>query len=150
MAQSLASVLVHFVFATKNRQPWITEEFQPDVAAYIAGLFRNHDCPTLIVNAMPDHVHSLAALARTRSISDIMEAVKGISSGWIKTEDPRFRAFQWPGGHGAFSVSPSQKEVVRRYIANQREHHRRFSFEEEYRRLLERNGVPYDERYLWS
>jgi REP element-mobilizing transposase RayT len=90
MAQSLANVLVHFVFSTKNRQPW------------------------------------------------------------IKTKDPRFHSFQWQGGYGAFSVSPSQKEIVRRYIANQREHHRRFSFEDENRRLLERNGVPYDERCLWS
>ena len=78
MAQSLSNVLVHFVFSTKNRQPWITEEFQPDMAAYIAGLFRNHDCHLLIVNAVPDHVHSLAALSRTHSISDIMEAVKGV------------------------------------------------------------------------
>jgi len=150
MSQSLSNIILHIIFSTKNRVRFIKKSIEPDLTAYIIGIFRNHGCPSIIVKLMEDHLHAMVSLSRTVTAAEIVKTVKSVSSKWIKEKGPQFRAFHWQGGYGAFSVSPSQKMMVYQYIANQEKHHRTMSFEEEYRKLLERNGVEYDERYLWT
>ncbi len=150
MPQSLSSILVHLVFSTKHREAWLTPEIEPELHAYMATVFQGCDSPALIINGDKDHVHALFALARTWSVADLVEEVKKRSSKWIKTKGASFGQFYWQAGYGAFSVSQSQVEQVRRYIANQKAHHNKQSFQDEYRELLNKHGVEYDEKYVWD
>ena len=97
-----------------------------------------------------DHVHSLFSLSRTIEVAQLVEEVKTETSKWIKTKGAQFRNFYWQRGYGAFSVGQSQLEDVRRYIQNQKEHHRRVTFQEEHRKFLQDHGIDYDERYVWD
>ena len=150
MAQSLANILLHVVFSTRDRTPWIHPAHGSELCAYLAGIFREVNCPALQVGAVDDHIHALCRLARTLPVSKLLEEVKKSSSRWIKSVDPRYADFAWQAGYGAFSVCESHAAAVRRYIANQAAHHRRVSFEEEFRRLLRMHNVPFDERYLFT
>jgi putative transposase len=151
MPQSLANVLVHVVFSTKHRQPFLSDPHVRDVMiGYLVGTLRNIDCPSLIIGAVEDHVHILCNLHRTVTIAKLVEEVKTSSSSRIKTEGPALAEFQWQNGYGAFSVSQSNAGPVKSYIANQEEHHRKRSFQEEYRLLLQRHGIEWDERYVWD
>jgi REP element-mobilizing transposase RayT len=151
MPQSLANVLVHIVFSTKNRYPWLRNSEHRDVmTGYLIGTLKNIQCPSLIVGVVEDHVHILCTLHRTISIAKLVEEVKTSSSARIKEESPSLKDFHWQNGYGAFSVSQSNVEDVRRYIANQDEHHRTRTFQEEYRLLLQRHGIDFDERYVWD
>jgi len=150
MPQSLANVLVHIIFSTKGRQPVLANTLRPELEAYLAGILGNLDCLAVRVGAMPDHVHSLCRLSRNLAIAKVVEEVKKGSSKWVKTKAAALRNFHWQNGYGAFSVSPSEAEAVAQYVANQEEHHRRVTFEEEYRALLQRHGVLFDERYVWD
>jgi putative transposase len=113
-------------------------------------MFREQDCETLIVNGVEDHVHSLFALSRTNSIADVVKEIKRTSSAWAKELSPTLAKFQWQAGYGAFSVSQSDLAEVIRYIENQEEHHKRVTFQDEYRALLKAYGIEYDERYVWD
>jgi len=117
---------------------------------YMAVVLQNFGCSPDLINSVEDHVHILFDLGRTVAVSSAVEEVKKSSSKWIKTQDVNLADFAWQGGYGAFAVSESQVPSVRAYIANQREHHRKRTFQEEYRSLLERHGITYDERYLWD
>jgi REP element-mobilizing transposase RayT len=150
MPQSLSSILVHLVFSTKNREPYITAEIEPELHAYVAAVFRECHSPALTVNGTANHLHTLFTLSRTITVAEIVEEVKKRSSKWVKTKGGVHRNFQWQTGYGAFSVSQSNVAAVKKYIAGQKEHHRRKSFEEEYRSILEKYGVAYDERYVWD
>jgi REP element-mobilizing transposase RayT len=150
MAQSLASVLVHLVFSTKYREPLITEAVERDLYSYIGGTLRGLKSPMLAGNGTEDHVHILFSLARTISIADLVEEVKTSSSKWIKEKGPSFSNFHWQGGYGAFSVSESGVQAVKTYIANQKVHHKKRNFQDEFRLFLERYRIPYDERYVWD
>lgn len=150
MSQSLTSILIHLVFSTKNRQPFITPSIEPELFKYLATEMRNMDCPSLAINGTADHLHILFALSRTKTIADVVKEVKGSSSRWIKHRSIEFRAFQWQAGYGGFSIGRSQSEQVTRYIARQKEHHRKMSFQDEFRTLLAKYEVPYDERYVWD
>jgi putative transposase len=150
MPQSLSSILVHLVFSTKNREPYITAEIEPELHAYLAAVFRECHSPTLIINGTANHLHALFTLSRTVTVAEIVEEVKKRSSKWAKTKGGVHRNFQWQTGYGAFSVSQSNVAAVKKYIAGQKEHHRRKTFEEEYRSFLEKYGVVYDERYVWD
>jgi len=150
MPQSLSSILIHLVFSTKNREPYITTEIEPELHAYLAAVFRECHSPALTINGTANHIHSLFTLSRTVSIAEIVEEVKKRSSKWAKTKGSAHRNFQWQTGYGAFSVSQSNVAAVKKYIAGQKEHHRRKTFEEEYRSFLEKYGVAYDERYVWD
>jgi putative transposase len=151
MPQSLSNVLVHIAFSTKGRKAMLRG---PDLLAemhrYLGGVSKNLDCPTIIVGGTDDHVHLLARQARTISLADWIKELKRASSLWIKTKDQTFESFQWQAGYGACSVSQSQSARVHRYIACQEEHHRRLSFQDESRRLLQKHGVEFDERYVWD
>ncbi len=150
MPQSLSSILIHLVFSTKNREPYITAEIEPELHAYLAAVFRECRSPALIVNGTVNHLHALFTLSRTTTVAELVEEVKKRSSKWAKTKGGMYRTFQWQAGYGAFSVSQSNVVAVRKYIAEQKEHHRRKTFEEEYRSFLEKYGVAYDERYVWD
>jgi putative transposase len=150
MPQSLASILVHLVFSTKHRQPFITPEIEPELHSYMAAILRELESPSLTINGTADHVHVLFRLGRKIALCDVVEEVKKRSSKWIKTKGEAFRTFQWQGGYGAFSIGESGVEDVRRYIARQKEHHRMKSFQDEFRAFLEKYHVEYDERYVWD
>jgi len=150
MAQSLSNVLLHIVFSTKNRQPWIDVEIEEELFKYIAGICRELKCPSHKIGGTDDHIHIACSLSRTIAISKLVEEIKSSSSKWIKTKDDRFSNFAWQNGYGAFSIGQSQLSDLCRYIANQRDHHRRSTFQDEYRSLLEKYGIQFDERYVWD
>ena len=150
MPQSLARLHIHLVFSTKNRERLITDRVRDSLHAYMATVLQNLGCPPALINSVEDHVHILFELARTVSVSEAVEDVKKSSSKWIKTQGNEFAGFAWQAGYGAFAVSESNVPTVRDYIAGQQEHHRRKSFQEEYRAFLERHGVAFDERYVWD
>ncbi len=150
MPQSLSSILIHLVFSTKKREPYITPEIEPELHAYLAAVFRECHSPALTINGTADHVHTLFTLSRTITVADLVEEVKKRSSKWAKTKGGTYRNFQWQSGYGAFSVSQSNAAAVKKYITGQKEHHRRKTFEEEYRSFLEKYGIAYDERYVWD
>ena len=150
MPQSLGRVIIHFVFSTKNREPWLDAEARPRVHAYLATICRDLGGEAFRVGGVADHVHILTTLPRTLSQADMVEALKKTSSKWIKGVAPKFGNFYWQRGYGAFSVSPSQLEAVLEYIGTQEEHHRNRSFQEEYREFLHKHGIEFDERYVWD
>jgi REP element-mobilizing transposase RayT len=116
----------------------------------MATIFKERQCPALTIGGMPDHVHVLFALARTATVSDIVEAVKKGSSKWIKTKGAPYGDFHWQRGYAAFSIGQSGAGKTRRYIDSQREHHKTRTFQDEYRTFLGKYGIPYDERYVWD
>src|SRR5262245_6258963 len=136
MAHSIASILVHIVFSTKNREPLIVSEIETELYKYMAGIFRAHHSPSLGGNGTADHMHWLISLSRTIAIADLVEEVKTGSSKWLKTKGPEFEGFRWQIGYGAFSIGASGKKHLLAYIAGQKEHHRRVSFQDEVRRLM--------------
>lgn len=150
MPQSLSSVLIHLIFSTKNREPFITPTIETELHPYMATIFRGLESPSLAINGTHDHIHILFSLSRVIAIADLLEEVKTESSKWIKTKGPEFRNFHWQRGYGAFSIGRSQVEEVKQYIHGQKEHHRRVTFQEEYRKFLKAYGVEYDERYVWD
>ena len=150
MPQSLSSILVHLVFSTKRREPFITPAIETELHPYMATVLREHNSPSLIIDGTADHIHALFALGRTITVADLVEEVKTGSSKWIKTKGSEFRSFHWQKGYGAFSIGQSNVEEVKRYIRNQKEHHRRITFEDEYRNFLKQYEVQFDERYVWD
>ncbi len=151
MPQSLAQLYVHIVFSTKNRTPFLKDAtFCERTHAYLKGICDNQGSPTLRVGGTEDHVHILSRLSKTLDIATLIRELKRDSSKWIKEENPRLADFHWQQGYGAFSVSPSHVPALIEYITNQEEHHRRKSFQDEFRRLCKKYGVEIDERYVWD
>jgi REP element-mobilizing transposase RayT len=150
MAQSLAKNLIHLVFSTKQRKGHLTDSIRPPLFAYMAGILRKLDSPAVVIGGVVDHVHILFQLSKNHALAKAVEEVKAGSSLWIKSQDRMFEAFYWQAGYGAFSVSESNVDQVRRYIENQEEHHRTTTFQDEFRALLERHGIAFDERYVWD
>jgi|SRR5215204_5263482 len=151
MAQSLSRLWTHLTFSTKNRFPFLGDLIvRSEMHAYLSEMLRYQNCETLIVGGVDDHTHSLFSLPRTVAIARVVKEVKRTSSGWIKGMSPKLAKFHWQGGYAAFSVSQSNVAEVIRYIENQEEHHKRVSFQDEYRALLQAYGVDYDERYVWD
>ncbi len=150
MPQSLAKIYIHLIFSTKNREPLLGDAVRSDLHAYLGGILRDLDCPALELNTEPDHAHVLFMLARTHAPSDVVGQLKRGSSAWLKTKGDAFAAFHWQNGYGAFSVSQSGVEEVREYIQRQHEHHRRVSFQDEFRAFLRRYEITFDERYVWD
>ena len=150
MSQSLARLHIHLVFSTKGRAAWIADEFRDELHAYMATVLNNLGCRVALINSVEDHVHALFELGRTVTLADAVKAAKTTTTVWLKNRDAGLADFAWQGGYGAFSVSESNSEAVRHYIATQREHHARVSFQDEYRALLTKHGIPFDERYTWD
>jgi len=151
MSQSLSKMWTHLIFSTKDRYPFLTDkDIREEMHAYLSSILRKHDCPTLLVGGVADHVHGLFTLSKNHSIAEVVYEVKRSSSKWIKTQGPKYRKFFWQSGYGAFSVSQSHVEQVRKYIACQERHHHKVTFQGEYREFLRRYDVDYDERYVWN
>jgi len=151
MPQSLSQIYLHLIFSTKNRLPFLRPlDLRREMQAYLAGVCRNQDCPPLIVGGVEDHVHVLCNLGRQMPVADLIRELKRDSSKWMKTHGREYAEFQWQNGYGAFSVSPSHVPALQQYIKDQEEHHRQETFQDEFRRLLKKYGVAYDERYVWD
>ena len=151
MPQSLVQVYVHVVFSTKHRAPFLADkEFQQRTHRYLAGICKNLNCPALIVGGVEDHVHILCRLGKTTDISELVRDLKRDSSKWVKDEQSNLNEFHWQQGYSAFSISPSHIDALMSYIANQEEHHRQESFQDEFRRLCKKFGLEIDERYVWD
>jgi len=148
MPQSLAKVYVHLVFSTRGREACLADALRPTLFAYLAGILQNLECSAVKVGGTADHAHVLLVLARTIPLSKVVEEVKKGSSKWLKTQG--VPAFAWQAGYGAFSVSASQVDAVSRYIENQEEHHRKTTFQDEFRQFCRKYGVELDERYVWD
>ncbi|MFQ5639635.1 MAG: IS200/IS605 family transposase [bacterium] len=147
----MVQIYLHIVFSTKHRQPFLADnQIREQTHAYMAGICKNLKCPALIVGGVEDHVHMLNRYSKNITVADFLRGLKRPSSKWIKTLSPTLVSFNWQAGYGAFSISPSHVEDVRNYIANQAEHHRHESFQDEFRRLCRKYGVEIDERYIWD
>jgi len=144
------------VFSTKNRQRvFLTDGMRGDTCRYLTGILNNLDCPLIRINIVTDHVHVLHQMSRTRTIADVVAAAKRESSEWVKTQpwarlNADFAQFHWQKGYGVFSVSESMIPTVIEYIDGQMEHHRRVTFQDEYREFLKRHNLEFDERYVWD
>jgi putative transposase len=125
MAQTLVSLLVHVIFSTKNREPVITTEIEPELFAYVEGILKNHDSRLLHAGGTPDHVHLLISQSKNVTLSSLMKDVKKDTSSWIKTKGVRFKSFTWQDGYGAFSIGELDIPKLKKYIERQKEHHRK-------------------------
>ena len=151
MAQSLAKILVHTIFSTKDRRPFLRDgALREELHRYLGGILTNHDCQPVIVGGVEDHVHLLSSLSRTCEPAEMVKEVKRGSSLWLKTKDPGLKDFAWQNGYGIFSIGFSQIESVRNYIAGQEKHHHQVTFQDEFRQFLKRYEIEFDERYVWD
>jgi len=150
MPQSLAKIYVHLIFGTKNRQGWLEDSVREELHSYIAAILKNWESPAQKIGSAADHIHILFMLSKNHSVSKIAEEIKKSSSKWLKTKDGINPKFQWQNGYGAFSMSQSKVEDVKQYIENQQEHHRKESFQEEFRRFLKAYNINFDEKYVWD
>ena len=148
MAQSFTNLIYHIVFSTKDRQPLITDAHQSRLYDYIGGTIRELGGISLAINGTEDHVHLLVKLRPDKALSDVLRDLKANASGWMHDVFPDLKDFSWQRGYGAFTVSQSNIEKVRDYIARQKEHHQKKSSRDEFIGFLEANGVEYDERDL--
>ena len=150
MAHTYANLIYHIVYSTKHRQPLIGEDLRDRLYGYMGGIVRGEGGSLMAVGGVADHVHLLVRSKPSLSVSDLVQQIKGSSSRWVNELPDRQETFHWQEGYGAFSVSESGVEKVRRYIRAQEEHHRRFSFKDELVTLLKRHRIPYDEDRLWD
>ena len=156
MPQSLSRILIHATFSTKGRErSLVYPELREQLNAYTVGILRNLQCPALQVGSVTDHMHICYQQSRTSTVADVVGVVKKETSAWIKaqkpeTNDPYLVKFAWQGGYAAFSVSESNADAVIKYIRKQEQHHKRVTFQEEYKQFLEKHAVMFDERYVWD
>lgn len=150
MAQTLTKLFVHIVFSTRLRQPLITPEIEPELYAYIGGVCKSNGSVLTAAGGATDHIHLLVSMSKSITVSDLLLEIKRDSSSWIKRGRPSFAGFHWQDGYGAFTIGESQVGALRKYFAGQKEHHKRVSFQDEFRDLLRKYKVEFDERYVWS
>jgi putative transposase len=150
MANTYTSLHYHIVFSTKNRHPWIAPKIEERIWKYLGGIARENDMTADRVGGVEDHVHVVVRIPPKLALRKAVQLLKGGSSKWIHDTFPALGKFAWQDGYSAFTVSQSNLRAVIHYVANQREHHRRRTFQDEYRALLERHGIEFDERYLWG
>ena len=148
MPQSLANIVVHLVFSTKNRTEWLTPVVRDELFPYIVGILKNLGCTPVQVGGHTDHVHLLFAMTRTRAVAQIVEEVKTGTSKWLKTKG--VPAFAWQNGYAVFSVSMSSVDAAAAYVRGQDEHHKKVSFMDEFRALMAEAQIAVDERYVWD
>ena len=150
MANTFTSLHYHVIFSTKNREPWIRQDIESRVWSYLGGIARENEMKALLIGGIENHVHLLVGLPPTMTVSKAVQLIKGGSSGWIKETLGGSAGFGWQDGYAVFTVSKSLIPDVEAYIRDQREHHRTKSFEQEYRMVLEKHEIHYDERYLFD
>ncbi|WP_121353932.1 IS200/IS605 family transposase [Flavisolibacter nicotianae] len=150
MPQSLVKNYIHLVFSTRSRVYTIDEAIQPELFRYIAGICANNECNPVQIGGHTNHVHALFLLSKKMALVKVVEEIKAHSSKWIKTKGDAYQNVYWQNGYGAFSVNPFEVDIVVAYIKNQKEHHRKKTFEEEYKAFLDKYCMAYDERYVWD
>ena len=150
MPQSLASIPLHCIWSTRDRQPLIKPEIEKELFSYMAAIFRKNESPALTINGTENHVHSLVILSRKVTVAKLIEEVKKSSSKWIKTKGMFYRNFYWQSGYAALGIRQSGIEPLKTYIANQKEHHSQKTLQEEYLEFLNQYNIEYDERYVWD
>ena len=148
MPQSYVQFYCHIVFHTKYSEKLIGAEVENELYAYIGGILKNYRSNPIKIGGTSDHIHVLCSLPKTMSISDLVEEIKKSSSKWIKTKGEVYNNFYWQDGYGCFSVSPFMSNTISNYISNQKLHHNVTDCMNEYKTLLNENGVEFDERYL--
>ena len=150
MPQSISYVLVHLVFSTKQRRPWLNDGIRSEMHAVLASVINRSDNICVRVGGVTDHIHIALFLARNESMAKIVERLKVSSSKWIKTKGPEFAKFGWQRGYAAFSVGLSDRAALVRYIDAQATHHRRRDFQAEMRAMFAKYGVEFDEKFVWD
>jgi len=150
MAQSLSKLYVHIIFHTKHNQPLIHPEVERELYAYIGGVIKENGSVPIKINGTEDHIHILATMSKNIALAKFVEEIKRNSSRWIKTKGDDYQHFAWQGGYAGYSVSQSVVERVKKYIENQKEHHKKVSFRDEYVQFLAEYRIDFDENYLWN
>lgn len=150
MAHTIHCIYIHVVFSTRSREPFFDDETLLAACRYMTGILSNLRCPPIEINGHRDHIHLLFTLPPVQCLSSVMQQVKGSSSVWLANQGGKLHNFGWQDGYGAFSVSASRLDAVQRYIAQQHEHHRTRSFEEEYAAFIESSGVDVDARFIYG
>jgi putative transposase len=150
MAQTLTSLYLHVVFSTKDRADLIRPDVEDELYAYIGGILNNYRCRLLIGNGTANHSHLLISIYKAIVLPDIVGDVKRSSSKWLKTKGGMLTKFGWQDGYSAFTVGHTQLDAVKKYIAGQKEHHKKMVFEDEMRDFYSRYEIDFDERYAWD
>lgn len=150
MGQSLVKNYLHIVFSTKHRQPLISETIENELYSYLGGICNALECYPVKIGGYYDHIHILCMLSKKIPLMKLLEELKSHSSKWIKSKEEGLKNFYWQDGYGAFSVNPAELDVVIRYIENQKAHHSKKGFQDEFRGFLKKYRVEYDERYVWD
>lgn len=150
MPQSLFKILAHIVFSTKHRADLIAPEIENELYKYIHGIVKNNNARLIIAGGTANHIHLLVSLPKKIDVPELIGDIKRDSSEWIKKQNARFNNFYWQRGYGVFSIGQSQVETVVNYIKTQKEHHKEMSFKDEYRALLKKYEIDYDEQYIWD
>ena len=151
MSKSLSNILIHVVFSTKERRPFLRDiALRNELYYYMGGISKKLNCEHIIMGGIEDHVHILARQSKDISVSDWVKELKRISTKWLKGKSEEYHLFQWQTGYGVFSVSQSQSKAVEKYIAGQEEHHHKMTYQDEFRILVKHNGIEWDERFIWG
>jgi REP element-mobilizing transposase RayT len=150
MSQSLSKMYVHAIFHVKNNECLINPENDIELYAYMGGLLGLSKSIPIAINGIEDHIHVLCIMSKNIGLAKLMEEIKGNSSRWIKTLGPHYREFEWQGGYAGYSVSESKVPIVKKYIENQKEHHKKQTSRDEYIQFLKEYKVDFNEDYLWT
>jgi REP element-mobilizing transposase RayT len=150
VAQSLSNILIHIIFSTKKRTPFIKSDVEKDLYSYIVGIAKEYGSHVYEIGGVEDHIHILASLSRTITISKLIEELKKGSSKWMKTKGAQYFDFSWQHGYCALSIGYSGLGALRKYIQNQKEHHKKTFFQDEIRQFLNKYQIPFDEKYIWE
>jgi putative transposase len=150
MSQSLSKLYIHAMFHIKNENCLMRQDDEKELFAYLGSSLKLSKSIPVIVNGTENHVHVLCIMSKNISLSDLMEDIKKNSSRWIKTKGIYYKDFQWQRGYSGYSGSQSKVETVKKYILTQKDHHKKYSFKEEYLLFLQKHSIDYDEKYLWT
>ena len=150
MANTFTQIFIQFIFSPKFHASLIHMDWENELYKYFAGIIQNTKHKLICINGMPDHVHIFVGFHTTQSIADFMQDIKAGSSKWINENHLTKLKFEWQSGYGGFSYSKSQVLDVIKYIENQKEHHKKISFLDEYKSYLEQYGIEYDEKYIFK
>ena len=150
MPQSLTQLYTHLIFSTKHREPYLDSDIRPKVHGFLATVVRELDSPYVVVGGVTDHVHLLFDMGKMHAPMELVEKIKRESSKFIKTLAEAYKDFYWQRGYAMFSVSPTHREEVEKYVRNQEEHHQKKTFQEELLGFLNRYGIEYNEEYMWD
>jgi len=148
MPSTHLSLHVHVIFSTKNREPFIADNWCERLHAFLGGATKTAECVPEAIGGTSDHVHLLIGIRATHRLADVIRDIKQASSRWVH-QTIGLKCFGWQDGYGAFTVGASQIDQVKHYIRNQAEHHRKRTFQDEYLEYLNRYRIDYDEKYVW-